>query len=154
MFVSCFYFFHSYFVYLHFFLFLCIYFFFLFFFFFFKKIIFFLICSIMKIIFKKNCIFVWLDARPPVFPKDPIYSQQVQWVGVCPGRPALRCQKITTWKCKHNRPCPALFVRQTNRHHVCFYIYKMGVFMLSVASYLNQMFYGVHLLCGSPKWQV
>ncbi len=37
-----------------------------------------------------NCIFVWLDAGPPVFPKDPIYSQQVQWAGVCPA-PALPC---------------------------------------------------------------
>jgi hypothetical protein len=43
----------------------------------------------MKIIFFLNCIFVLLDAGPPVFPKDPIYSQQVQWAGVCPGRPAL-----------------------------------------------------------------
>jgi hypothetical protein len=30
----------------------------------------------------------------------------------------------------------------------------MGVFVLYVASYFNQMFYGVHLLCGSPKRQV
>jgi hypothetical protein len=61
--------------------------------FFFKNIIVFLICSIMKIIFKKNCIFVWLDAGPPVFPKDPIYSQQVQWAGVCPA-PALPCLSV------------------------------------------------------------
>jgi hypothetical protein len=47
---------------------LCIYLF--IFFFFFKKILVFLICSIMKIIFFKNCIFVWLDAGPPIFPKD------------------------------------------------------------------------------------
>ncbi len=39
--------------------------------------------------YKKNCIFVRLDAGPPVFPKDPIYSQQVQWAGVCHGHPAL-----------------------------------------------------------------
>jgi len=25
--------------------------------------------------FLKNCTFVWLDACPPIFPKDPIYSQ-------------------------------------------------------------------------------
>ncbi len=68
MFVSCFYFFYSYFVYLHFFLFLCIYLF--IFYFLFQKDYSFLICSIMKIIFFKNCIFVWLDAGPLDFPKD------------------------------------------------------------------------------------
>jgi len=36
----------------------------------FKNILVFLICFIIKIIFKNFCIFVWLDAGPPVFPKD------------------------------------------------------------------------------------
>jgi hypothetical protein len=31
---------------------------------------------------------------------------------------------------------------------------KMGVFVLSVASYFNYMFCGVSLLCKSLKWQV
>ncbi len=43
--------------------------------------------------------FCLIRCRSPVFPKDPIYSQQVQWAGVCPGRPA-----------------PALFVT-TDRHN-------------------------------------
>jgi hypothetical protein len=38
--------------------------------FFFKRILVFLICFIMKIILKNFFIFVWLDAGPPVFPKD------------------------------------------------------------------------------------
>jgi hypothetical protein len=45
--------------------------------------------SFFNMFYKKNCIFVRLDAGPPVFPKDPIYSQQVQWAGVCHGHPAL-----------------------------------------------------------------
>ncbi len=40
------------------------------FYFLFQKNSSFLICSIMKIIFKKNYIFVWLNAGPLVFPKD------------------------------------------------------------------------------------
>jgi hypothetical protein len=52
--------------------------------------------------FKKNCIFVWLDAGPLVFPKDPIYSQQVQWAGVCPGRPTLPCPV-----CHHSQTEPS-----------------------------------------------
>jgi hypothetical protein len=37
---------------------------------------------------------------------------------------------------------------------IVFDFVDMGVFVLSLASYFNQMFCGVHLLCGSPKGQV
>jgi len=94
MFVSCFYFFYSYFVYLHFFLFLCIYLCIYFVsIFFFKKILVFLICFIMKIILKKNYIFVWLDAGPLAFPKDFFNRNGTSPTprSGCPGRPALPC---------------------------------------------------------------
>jgi hypothetical protein len=70
MFVSCFYFFYSYFVYLHFFLFLCIYLF-IFFFLFQKDSSFFNMFYNEKIFFFKLyfCL-IRLDAGPPVFPKD------------------------------------------------------------------------------------
>ncbi len=105
MFVSCFYFFYSYFVYLQFFLFLCIYLFiyFLFSFFFFKKILVFLICSIMKRIFLKNCIFVWLDAGPPVFPKD-FFNRNGTSRG--PPQAALPCPAL---------PCPCPVCHQLHR---------------------------------------
>ncbi len=107
MFVSCFYFFYSYFVYLHFFYFyVFIYFFSIFFF---KKILVVLICSIMKIYIFKNCIFVWLNACPPVFPKDFFNrngtscgpSQRLPWPP-CPALP-LPCPCLAL-------PCPALLV--------------------------------------------
>jgi hypothetical protein len=71
MFVSCFYFFYSYFVYLHFFLFLCIYLFSFFFFLFQKDSSFFNMFYNEKIFFFKLyfCL-IRLDAGPPVFPKD------------------------------------------------------------------------------------
>jgi hypothetical protein len=86
--------------------------------FFFKKIIVFLICSIMKIYIFLNYIFVWLDVGPPVFPKDLIYSQQVQWAGVCLGRPALPCPCLAL-----PLRCPALFVRQPDT--TVAFIYKI-----------------------------
>ncbi len=49
----------------------------------------------MKIIFLKNCIFVWLDASPPVFPKD-FFNKN----GTSPGPP----QQLP------RPPCPTLFV--------------------------------------------
>ncbi len=62
---------------------------------FFKKILVFLICSIMKRIFKKNCIYFLLDAGPPVFPKD-FFNRN----GTSRGPPQrLPC---------HALPCPAL----------------------------------------------
>ncbi len=64
-------------------------------FFFFKKILVFLISSIMKRIFFLNCIFVWLDAGPPVFPRD-FFNRN----GTSRGPP----QRLP-WQ-----PCPALFV--------------------------------------------
>ncbi len=83
------------------FMYLCIY---LFsFYFLFQKILVFLICSVMKIIFLKNCIFVWLDASPPVFPKDffnkngtlPGPPQRLPWPP-CPALPCLSPQIDTT----------------------------------------------------------
>jgi hypothetical protein len=37
---------------------------------------------------------------------------------------------------------------------IVFGFVDMGVFVLFVEGYFNQMFYGVHLLCGSPKRRV
>jgi hypothetical protein len=100
MFVSCFYFFYFYFVYLNFFLFLCMYYY-NFLIFFFKNILVFLICFIMKIIFFKNYIFVWLDAGPPVFSKDFFNRngtshsppQRLPWPP-CPALPCPGCHQL------------------------------------------------------------
>jgi hypothetical protein len=131
MFVSGFYFLYSYFVYLHFFLFLCIYLFIYFVsIFFFKKILVFLICSIMKIYIFFNCIFVWLDAGPSVFPKD-FFNRN----GTSPGPP-----QWLPWP-----PCPALPLpypichhKRTDKQtpHLLLYIRLHGTFlhMLFVAS--------------------
>jgi hypothetical protein len=70
----------------------------------------------MKIIFKKICIFVWLDAGPPVFPKDffnrngtlPSPPQRLPW----PPCPAL--------------PCPVCHHRQTDTTMFAL-IYKMFI---------------------------
>jgi hypothetical protein len=85
MFVSCFYFFYSYFVYLHFF------YFYVFFIFLFQKDSSFFNMFYNEKKFLKNCIFVWLDASPPVLPKD-FFNRNGTSRGPhsgCPGRPAL-----------------------------------------------------------------
>jgi hypothetical protein len=46
--------------------------------------------SFFNMFYNENNFKKKLYAGPPVFPKDPIYSQQVQWAGVCPA-PALPC---------------------------------------------------------------
>jgi hypothetical protein len=146
MFVSCFYFFYSYFVYLHFFLFLCIYLFiYLFSFFFFKNILFFLICSIMKRIYFLNYIFVWLDAGPPVFPKDFFNrngtSRGPPTAAAWPPCPALFVTSSTAngqWLEESSRHCP-IFVHTGRRTDTMFaFIYKIA------NPYETPRFYCVH----------
>jgi hypothetical protein len=66
----CFYFFYSYFVYLHFFYFYVFIYLFSIFYFLFQKDSSFFNMFYNENIYFLNCIFVWLDADPPVFPKD------------------------------------------------------------------------------------
>jgi hypothetical protein len=69
--------------------------------------------------FLKNCIFVWLDAGPPVFPKD-FFNRNGTSRGPhsgCPGRPTLFVTSSTgngQWLEKSSRHCP-IFVHTDRR---------------------------------------
>jgi hypothetical protein len=124
MFVSCFYFFYSYFVYLHFFLFLCIY---LFSIFFFKKILVFFNMFYNENNFLKKLYFCLIRCKFPwFFPRISLIEMALHAAprSNCPGRPAptqtvVAGRRQVQWggcllwtSC----PCPTLFVttdRQT-----------------------------------------
>jgi hypothetical protein len=122
MFVSCFYFFYSYFVYLHFFLFYVFMYLFIFYYLFQKDFSFFNMFY-NENNFLKNCIFVWLDASPPVFLKD-FFNKN----GTLPDPPLrLPWPPCPCPVCHHRERTGRIFqarpiIVHTDRHHVCFNI--------------------------------
>ncbi len=134
MFVSCFYFFYSYFVYLHFFLFLCIYLF-IFFFLFQKDSSFFNMFYNEKNFFLK-LYFCLIRCRSPGFPQGFFKIEMAPRAAPhsgCPGRPALPCLSPapqgtgSDWK---NLPGTAQFL-STQTDTMFAFIYKMGGFWKS-----------------------
>jgi hypothetical protein len=76
----------------------------------------------MKIIFQKKCIFVWLDAGPPIFPKD-FFNRNGTSRGPPQRLPCLSPAPQRTGSDWKNLIGTAQFLStQTDEHHVCFYI--------------------------------